>query len=162
MPIVACPRCGNPVDLPAGWGGTAFQCPHCRNTVSAPSAPPPPESDNEFAVDDPEDDNRRPMRRVAVSGSPLWDFLTFRLMITPIIIQIQFWGGVILCVGQALMLIRLSLDLPNGRDTWGVALGVAMLIFGPLVLRILCELDIILFKIHDELKETNDRQRYRR
>jgi hypothetical protein len=113
-------------------------------------------------VDDPEDDNRRPARRAAQSGGPFWDFLTFRLMITPIIIQIVFWGGVILCVGQALMLIRLSLDLPNGRDTWGVALGVAMLIFGPLVLRILCELDIILFKIHDELKESNDRQRYRR
>jgi hypothetical protein len=55
-----------------------------------------------------------------------------------------------------------SLDQRAGRDTWGVAVGLVMLIFGPLLIRILCELDIILFKIHDELKESNDRQRHRR
>ena len=39
--------------------------------------------------------------------------------------------------------------------------GLMIVVMGPLVLRIACELDIILFKIHDELKSANDRARYR-
>ena len=100
-------------------------------------------------------------------------------MITPIIIQILFWLGTLGCVLIGTRLILASLDAPrvsaysfdgevsrlgprsSGFSTFLFAQGVVTLIVGPLVLRVLCELDIILFKIHDELKEANNRGRYR-
>ena len=35
--------------------------------------------------------------------------------------------------------------------------GLAVMLFGPLLLRVYCELAMIFFKIHDELKELNNR-----
>ncbi len=112
-------------------------------------------------------------------------------MITPLIIQIVFWVGVILCLSQGFLLIGSSFNastdtaLPawDSRDSERTApdtdkqkakaaptksfslirfaFGVAVLILGPLMVRLYCELLIIIFKIHDELKESNDRHRYR-
>lgn len=41
----------------------------------------------------------------------------------------------------------------------GFATGLAIMLVGPLILRVYCELAIVFFKIHDELKEMNDRPR---
>jgi len=47
-------------------------------------------------------------------------------------------------------------------STMSFVMGVALILVGPVALRVYCELAIIFFKIHDELKESNDRsQRYR-
>ena len=110
-------------------------------------------------------------------------------MITPILIQIMFWFGVLVCIGQGLRLIATSFDVagtdmipfdervtrvpgggdrPNIKETakrtfsFGMfAFGVGIIVMGPLFVRLYCELLIIIFKIHDELKTSNDRQRYR-
>ncbi len=183
MPVVPCPHCSNSVSLPDPWTGSAYTCPHCRRVVStaAPPSPPPPQPEEDFATDP----NPTPRRR-RPTGNPIGDFLTFRLMITPIIIQIVFWIGVVLCVGSGLLQIAASFgaqavvradarddrapgnaekqkakDAANTFSALTFASGVLTMIVGPLVIRILCELDIILFKIHDELKTSNDRQRYR-
>ena len=66
------------------------------------------------------------------------DFLTFNKMLTPTLIQIIFWLGLGLLVYIA---TRDMLDLLIAR-------GLEILILGPITLRILCELCIILFKIH--------------
>jgi len=199
MPVVPCPHCTNPVTLPPTWGGAAYTCPHCRRVAGGsplprPVAPPPPvpvppppptlsfNDDNNF------DNDPSPPRRRPSTGSPVADFLTFRLMITPIIIQIIFWFGVAGCVIQGGLLIVASFNVPRSSfdrdlidpdkvekvektaDKKAKAApatqfspllflgGVSVLIFGPLLIRILCELDIILFKIHDELKAANDRR----
>jgi len=129
-----------------------------------------------------------PRRRRPASGSPVADFLTFRLMLTPVLIQIFFWVGTIACVGMGLMEMAGSVssrpsatadaaddDEPPAtkakskaaattRSTFNVyqfLYGLGALVFGPLFLRLLCEEAIILFKIHEELREQTDRARYR-
>ena len=197
MPVVPCLYCSNPVTLPDPWKGTAYTCPHCRRVVATapPPAPPPPPVPPPLSLPDedfePDPEPRsRPRRRP--SGNPIFDFLTFRLMITPILLQIVFWLGVVAFVRHGGQKMAASFDAPPDitRSSLDVrdfdrsadektdkqktkvapakhfsptlfAEGLAILLVGPLVLRILCELDIILFKIHDELKSSNDRHRYR-
>jgi hypothetical protein len=78
------------------------------------------------------------------------DFFSFRTMITPIIIQILFWVGVAACVvmGIGYMVI-------GSRYYGGAAplYGLMILIFGPLAVRIYCEILIIFFRINETLTE---------
>jgi len=71
------------------------------------------------------------------------DFLSFRKMITPIFIQVIFWVAVVLCVISALIMM-------TGGGIY-VLYGLMYLVLGPFVVRIYCELLIILFRIYDEL-----------
>ena len=71
------------------------------------------------------------------------DFFSFRTMITPIIIQVIFWVGVVGCVIMGLG------GVVGGRPLWGLGL----IVLGPLAVRVECELLILLFRIHDALQE---------
>ena len=71
------------------------------------------------------------------------DFFSFRTMITPIIIQVIFWLGVAACVIMGLGAVM------GGRGLYGLAL----IVVGPIVVRVECELLILLFRIHDALQE---------
>lgn len=77
------------------------------------------------------------------------DFLEFRTMITPIIIQIIFWLGVAACIVMGLIFIVAGIKY-DARS--GVA-GFAILILGPVVVRIYCEILIIFFRINETLME---------
>jgi uncharacterized protein DUF4282 len=68
------------------------------------------------------------------------DFLSFRKMITPIIIQVIFWLGIIACIVMAIWMMQESFFA-----------GLGMLIFGCLMVRVYCELLIIAFKILETL-----------
>ena len=83
------------------------------------------------------------------------DFLAFRKMITPLIIQIIFWIGVVICVLSGLVTIIAGVARSYGGGSQ-VLLGLLVLIFGPLVVRIYCELLIIAFRIHDRLVDIKD------
>ena len=70
------------------------------------------------------------------------DFLTFKKMLSPIIIQIVYWLATIASI------------------LWGIALVIAgdfkgyLLIFlGPIIARICCELLIVVFSINDRLQD---------
>lgn len=69
------------------------------------------------------------------------DYLTFKKMITPIVLQILFWLAV-------LGIVIYALSTMFGSSFW---MGLLTLILGPIVVRIYFELMIILFKIHDQL-----------
>jgi hypothetical protein len=71
------------------------------------------------------------------------DFLSFRKMITPIFIQVIFWLFVVLAVISALMTM-----FQGGIN---ILFGLIFLVVGPFIVRIYCELLIILFRIYDEL-----------
>ena len=80
------------------------------------------------------------------------DFLAFRKMISPVVIQIIFWLGVIACVATALSIM-------GGNSSYGAGLpvnpkiaGVVVLILGPLVVRFYCELLIVLFRMYDSMR----------
>lgn len=86
------------------------------------------------------------------------DFLKFKKMITPIIIQILFWIGVIICVivGIAAIVGGLSAQYGGGAS---VFLGLLWLLLGPLAVRVYCELLIVIFAINDTLTEMKNKMR---
>jgi hypothetical protein len=69
------------------------------------------------------------------------EFLSFRQMVTPVIIQVLFWLGVAGTVLAGLVALG---DSPGS--------GLALIILGPLIVRIYCELLIILFRMHESLR----------
>lgn len=72
------------------------------------------------------------------------DFFSFRRMLTPLIIQILFWIGFIVCVIAGII----TLFAPNG-----LVKGLETLILGPLLVRIVCELVILFFRINETLTD---------
>ena len=79
------------------------------------------------------------------------EYLTFRKFITPMIIQIIFWVGVVAIVLLSLMAIAAGLGSYGGGQI--VLGGLLYLVLGPLFWRIWCELMLIIFRIHDELHQ---------
>jgi hypothetical protein len=77
------------------------------------------------------------------------DFFSFRTMITPVIIQIIFWIGVVLC-----LIIGLGYLLVGSRyGNASPAYGILIIIVGPIAVRIYCEILIIFFRINETLTE---------
>ena len=74
------------------------------------------------------------------------DFWTFRKMITPVFIQVLFILGLI---G---VLIGALTTMFSGAGFTGFMFGLIWLVIGPVLVRIYCELLILLFRIYDELK----------
>src|SRR5690242_1341108 len=71
------------------------------------------------------------------------EFLAFRKFITPIFIQVIFWVGVVIAVIAALSMMF--------RGGFAIIAGLIMLVVLPFIVRIECELLILLFRIYDEL-----------
>ena len=69
------------------------------------------------------------------------DYLAFRRMITPAFIQIIFWIAVVGVIIGGIVAIS------NG-STGG---GIALIILGPLVVRIYAELLIVIFRINENV-----------
>lgn len=70
------------------------------------------------------------------------DFLMFKRMITPYLIQAFFWFGTLLCIIAAVN------SWINGH---GIVIALQTLFIGPLIVRIFCELLIIIFRIDENL-----------
>lgn len=73
------------------------------------------------------------------------DFIRFKKMITPILIQIVFWLGVAVAVIGGIVTL-----------TDDVVTGLAIIIFGPLLLRLYAEILIIVFRMNETLTNIND------
>jgi hypothetical protein len=71
------------------------------------------------------------------------EFLSFRRFITPLAIQIIFWIGVLFVIIAALTQMFHSFG--------SFVLGIIGIIAGIVLVRIYCELLILLFRIYDEL-----------
>lgn len=83
------------------------------------------------------------------------DYLTFRKMITPIIIQILFWILLVASVLSGLFMIfrGATADFGGGMT---VLRGIIVLLLGPLFVRVYTELLIILFRMNQTLTEISD------
>ncbi len=82
------------------------------------------------------------------------DFLTFRRMITPIIILIVFWIGII---GILVLGILIIVDgVCDESDVGEVIIGVLFLIIGPLIWRVFCEILILTFRIIETLADVRN------
>ena len=75
-------------------------------------------------------------------------------MVTPIIIQILFWLGVIIAIISGIVGIVYGVirsDVPT------LLYGLLVLILGPLVVRIYCEILILFFRINETLTEISSK-----
>jgi len=80
------------------------------------------------------------------------DFIKFRKMITPAIIQVLFWVGAVVSVLTGLVTMGTSF----GRYGGGAAVflgGFFIIILGPVVVRIYCEFFITFFHMNENLTE---------
>jgi len=77
------------------------------------------------------------------------DFLSFRRFFTPTLIQVVFWIGVGVCVVEGITMIASS----AGAFARGIGIvnGLLVLFVGPVVVRVLCEVLMAIFRIHDSL-----------
>lgn len=73
-----------------------------------------------------------------MSQSKFGDFLNFRIMISPVIILVLFWLGLVAIVIAAIALFTQAKTLA----------GVGTLILGPFAWRIICEYMILGFRMH--------------
>jgi hypothetical protein len=78
------------------------------------------------------------------------DFLAFRTMVTPVIIQVLFWLGVVICIVIGVFLIAFGVQMEDPKSIWS---GLALALLGPLGVRIYCEILIIFFRINETLTE---------
>jgi ABC-type multidrug transport system fused ATPase/permease subunit len=75
------------------------------------------------------------------------DYMSFKKMITPIIIQIVFWLAVVVVLIAGLILIV------QGEQRLA---GLALIIVGPFVVRIYAELLMLMFRINETLTEVSN------
>ena len=80
-----------------------------------------------------------------------WELLTFRRMISPLLLQVLFWAG----IGGTLYGTYVLIQLDNW--VWPLAL-----IFGTLTTRVIFETAILAFRTYDRLGEIRDSLRQRR
>jgi preprotein translocase subunit SecY len=76
-------------------------------------------------------------------------------MITPVIIQILFWVGVGAAVIGALVVMAMSFGSYGGGAAQFLG-GLVMLVLGPVMVRIYCELLILFFRMNETLTEIKD------
>lgn len=77
-------------------------------------------------------------------------FTNFDKMITPTIIKILFWVGVALSALSGLFFIVYGVIMPFAGGGM-VLLGLLTIVVGPILVRVNCELLIVIFKMHEAL-----------
>jgi len=82
------------------------------------------------------------------------DFLSFRKMVTPLIIKILFWVGVAFSVIAGLVIIISSFTTRGGGGLF--LFGLLVMLIGPVISRIYCEILILFFRMHDSLNEIKE------
>jgi len=81
------------------------------------------------------------------------EFLTFRKFYTPLVIQFLFWIGVGVCVVEGIGMIATG---GTFRSAMGIINGLLVLVVGPIAVRVICELIMAIFGIHQSLKRDAD------
>jgi hypothetical protein len=78
------------------------------------------------------------------------DLIRLRKLVTPAIIEVVFWvtGGFSFVGGLVQVVSGLSASFGGGRD---VLVGLLIMLLGPLVARVCCEVVVVLFRIHSAL-----------
>ena len=78
-----------------------------------------------------------------MSQSKFSDFLNFKVMITPVIVLVLFWLGLV-----AIVVVAIALFLQRN-----MLAGIGTVILGPFAWRITCEYLMIGFRMHDCLEQ---------
>ena len=86
------------------------------------------------------------------TSSQLGDFIAFRTMITPVIIQLLSLIGAIASVVLGVLMITSAYG-----DEEQIILGILAIIFGPFAVRIWCEFMILFFRMNQTLTEIKNK-----
>lgn len=78
------------------------------------------------------------------------DFWAFRKMITPVIIRVLFWAEVLFVLSAGCIAILEGVTRKEGLE---ILIGVSIILFGPFVIRMQCEMIVVLFRINESLDE---------
>jgi uncharacterized membrane protein len=78
------------------------------------------------------------------------DFWSFRRMVAPVVIQVLFAVGCILVIIAGVVLLVVGAKHNHTSQALG---GVALILFGPLAVRIYAEAVIVVFRINETLTD---------
>jgi len=78
------------------------------------------------------------------------DFMTFRRMVTPYVIEVLFWLACVAVVVAGLVLFVLGLHERHRSES---LTGLGCIVLGPLVVRIYAEILIVIFRINATLTD---------
>src|SRR5262245_7145875 len=144
--MITCPSCQRTMKGPDSIIGKTVKCPACQTQFSVTGGPPEPEP---VAAPLAEDEPHVARGGSSRGGSWFMEFLFFRRMIAPVVIQFVFWVGSVIALVAGLFQIVQSLkwlgEAPGFYVLWGVLFGLIYMIVGPLLIRIYCEVLIIFF-----------------
>jgi len=84
------------------------------------------------------------------------NFISFNKMITPTIIKVLFWIGVGFSIILGLIQIITGFNSYFGGG-YQIFMGILTIILGPIFTRVYCELLILFFKMHETIKEINEK-----
>ncbi len=90
------------------------------------------------------------------SADTLGDYLAFRRMLTPVIIQIIFWISAVLV---SLIGVVTIISGANQSNVGAAFAGFLLMVFGPIVVRIYCELLIVIFRMNETLTDIREELR---
>ena len=84
------------------------------------------------------------------------EYLSFRKMITPVIIKVLFWVGVAGSVIAGLVTIAGSFQARGLGVLAGFFGGLLIMVLGTIIWRVYCELLILFFRMNDTLTDIRD------
>lgn len=148
---VASPAPPTPSELPPAPTPEAPVAP--AESTPTPPTDSPPAVNGTAAAASPSPPVETTLQPVYVESSWLLDTLFFRKMITPLFIQLLFWGGLLLSVFGGAAGIVLGLFGANQVELKYVLVGLFLLVPGPVLIRVACELLLVIFYIYDTLME---------
>lgn len=85
--------------------------------------------------------------------TPLGEFLAFRRFATPVLVQVAFWVGVVVFLAVGMNMIEAADRGWHGTNAAMVWTGILTIFLGPVVLRIVGELILVVFRINEQLEE---------
>lgn len=85
-------------------------------------------------------------------------FLKFEKMITPVFIQVIFWVGFLGSLVGGIGQIGFGFFAEQGKMVM-ILSGLGMMFFGPIIIRIYCEMLIVVFKMQGALVDIRDELR---
>jgi Domain of unknown function (DUF4282) len=166
---IHCPHCGATGNAPDHIIGQSVRCSKCKQSFVAGGGEgqdedelPEESGDGQFGdIDDmPEPPKRGKGRSRSSSGgggSSMGDVLMFRTFLSPILVIILYWLGVVGSVGYGLMfMLLLGMSGNVMLVLTGIFGGVLMIVIGLIVVRVGCEAIMVQFRIHEQLKQLNE------
>jgi len=164
--MITCPACHRTMRGAESIIGKTVKCPACKTQFAVTGGPAPEPEPVAAPIAEEHAEPGGPQSQARAGPSTFVDYLVFRRMITPIVIQVIFWIGILFVLYVAVSLITDSLGstkeqvignqkiIQKTEFSWrGMLIGVAFFFVGPLLWRMYCEVLIVFFRMNETLTD---------